>query len=429
MGVFILFTTFIVCLIIGVPVAICLGVSSAAYLLFHADIPLVVFSQKIYAGVDSFVLLCIPGFIMAGNLMNGGGITDRIIRFASASVGWIRGGLGLTNVAASMVFAGISGTAVAEAASIGAVMIPGMKKEGYPISFAAAITAAASTVGPIIPPSVPMIIVGALTGVSVGRMFMAGAIPGILLGLGMMLVCYILAVRNNYPRRPWQGWRELWNSFLGAFWALMLTALIVGGLLSGIVTPTETALLACVYAFVVGVYFYKGITLRQVPKIVIDSAITSAALLALVGIANVFGWIMAAEQIPQTIAKAMLSITNDRNLIILLINILLLIVGMFMETIAALIILFPTLMTVATGVGIDPVHFATFAVLNLMIGLTTPPVGVCLFVCANIAKEPLWEVIKAIFPFLIGNLVVLLMVSYIPQLSLWLPNLLFGVTK
>ena len=209
----------------------------------------------------------------------------------------------------------------------------------------------------------------------------------------------------------------------------MLTALIVGGLLSGIVTPTETALLACVYAFVVGVYFYKGITLRQVPKIVIDSAITSAALLALVGIANVFGWIMAAEQIPQSIAKAMLSITNDRNMIILLINILLLIVGMFMETIAALIILFPTLMTVATGVGIDPVHFATFAVLNLMIGLTTPPVGVCLFVCANIAKEPLWEVIKAIFPFLIGNLVVLLMVSYIPQLSLWLPNLLFGVTK
>lgn len=426
MGISILFGTFIICLIIGVPVAICLGVSSVAYLYFYADIPLVVFPQKIFAGVDSFVLLCIPGFILAGSLMNGGGITDRIIRFASAGVGWIRGGLGLTNVAGSMLFAGISGTAVAEAASIGAVMIPGMKKEGYPVAFAAAITAAASTVGPIIPPSVPMIIVGALTGVSVGRMFMAGAIPGILLGLGMMAVCYILAVKNGYPRQPWKGWRELWNAFLGAFWALMLTALIVGGMLSGLVTPTETAILACVYAFVVGVYIYRGITLRDVPKIVVDSAITSAALLALVGIANVFGWIMASEEIPQSIAKTMLSITRNKALIILLINILLLIVGMFMETIAALIILFPTLLAVATGVGIDPVHFATFAVLNLMIGLTTPPVGVCLFVCANIAKQPLWPVIRAIFPFLVGNIIVLFLVSYIPQLSLWLPNLLFG---
>ena len=428
MGITILFSTFVICLIIGVPVAICLGISSVAYLVFYADIPLVVFPQKIFAGVDSFVLLCIPGFILAGSLMNGGGITDRIIRFASAGVGWIRGGLGLTNVAGSMLFAGISGTAVAEAASIGAVMIPGMKKAGYPISFAAAITAAASTVGPIIPPSVPMIIVGALTGVSVGRMFMAGAIPGILLGFSMMLVCYILAVKHNYPRQPWQGWRELASSFRGAFWALMLTALIVGGLLTGIVTPTETAILACVYAFVVGVYVYKGIKLRQVPKIVIDSAITSAALLALVGIANVFGWIMAAEEIPQTIAKAMLSITSNKYLIILLINFLLLVVGMFMETIAALIILFPALIGVATGVGIDPVHFATFAVLNLMIGLTTPPVGVCLFVCANIAKAPLSSVIRAVFPFLLGNIAVLLLVSFIPQLSLWLPNLLFGAS-
>ena len=429
MGITILFGTFFLCLIIGVPVAICLGVSSVAYLVMYADMPLVLFPQKIFAGVDSFTLLCIPGFILAGNLMNGGGITDRIIRFANAGVGWIRGGLGLTNVAGSMLFAGISGTAVAEAASIGAVMIPGMKKAGYPISFAAAITAAASTVGPIIPPSVPMIIVGALTGVSVGRMFMAGAIPGLMLGCGMMLVCYFLSVKNNYPRQEWKGWGELLVSFRGAFWALMLTALIIGGLLSGVVTPTETAVLACVYAFVVGIYIYKGITIRQVPKIVIDSAVTSAALLALVGIANVFGWIMSAEEIPQAIAKAMLSLTTNKYLIIILINVLLLIVGMFMETIAALIILFPALVAVTTSVGIDPVHFATFAVLNLMIGLTTPPVGVCMFVCANIAKTPLSDVIKAIFPFLLGNIVVLMLVSFIPQLSLWLPDLLFGVAK
>ncbi|HEY8906589.1 MAG TPA: TRAP transporter large permease [Rhodoferax sp.] len=426
MGITVLFCTFIVCLVIGVPVAICLGLSSAVYLVFFADIPLVVFSQKIFAGVDSFILLCIPGFILAGSLMNGGGITDRIIRFASAGVGWIRGGLGLTNIAGSMLFAGISGTAVAEAASIGAVMIPGMKREGYPVSFAAAITAAASTVGPIIPPSVPMIIVGALSGISVGRMFMAGAVPGILLGIGMMLVCYAISVKNNYPRQAWQGWGELWRSFLGAFWALMLTALIVGGLLSGVVTPTETSVLACIYAFVVGVYIYKGINLRDVRKIMIDSAITSAALLALIGIANVFGWIMANEEVPQTIAKFMLSISSNKYVIILLINILLLIVGMFMETIAALIILFPPLLAVATGVGIDPIHFATFAVLNLMIGLTTPPVGICLFVCANIAKVQLSSVIRDVFPFLMGNIFVLFLVSYIPQLSLWLPNLLFG---
>lgn len=429
MGITILFGTFLLCLAIGVPVAICLGISSVAYLVFWADIPLVAFPQKIFAGVDSFVLLCIPGFILAGNLMNGGGITDRIIRFANACVGWIRGGLGMTNVAGSMLFSGISGTAVADAASIGAVMIPGMKKAGYPLDFSAAITAASSVIGPIIPPSVPMIIVGALTGVSVGRMFMAGAIPGIMLGVGMMIVCYYLAVKHNYPRQNWQGFKELFGSFRGAFWALMLTALIIGGLLSGVVTPTETAILAAVYAFVVGVFIYKGITLRQVPKIMIDSAISSAALMALVGVANVFGWIMAAEEIPQAIANGMLSISENKYVIIILINILLLFVGMFMETIAALIILFPALMAVTTSVGIDPVHFATFAVLNLMIGLTTPPVGICMFVCANIAKLPLSQVIKAIMPFLLANLLVLLLVSFIPQLSLWLPNMLFGAGR
>ena len=298
MGITILFGTFLLCLAICVPVAICLGVSSAAYLVFYADMPLVVFPQKIFAGVDSFVLLCIPGFIMAGSLMNGGGITDRIIRFASAGVGWIRGGLGLTNVAGSMLFAGISGTAVAEAASIGAVMIPGMKKEGYPVSFAAAITAAASTVGPIIPPSVPMIIVGALSGVSVGRMFMAGAIPGILLGLGMMLVCYIIAVKNNYPRQPWKGWRELWHSFLGAFWALMLTALIVGGLLSGVVTPTEAAVGAVFYTLFLCLVVYRSVRISQIPHILIAAAKTTSVIMFLIAAAMVSAWLITVANLP-----------------------------------------------------------------------------------------------------------------------------------
>ena len=425
MDIALLFGTFTITLVLGIPVAVCLGLASAAYLLVNG-MPLVVIPQKMFAGIDVFVLLCIPGFILAGNLMNGGGITERIIRFATAFVGWIKGGLGLTNIAGSMIFAGVSGTAVGDAASIGGVMIPGMKKAGYPADFSAAVTAASSTIGPIIPPSVPMIIVGALTGVSVGRMFLAGAIPGVLLGLGLMVTCYLIAVRKNYPSQPWRGWAELGQAFVGAFWALAMTALILVGLMTGIATPSETAIVASFYALLVGAFVYRGLSLRDVPRIVIDSAIGSAAILLLVGFANVFGWILASERIPQLLADAVLSITDNKYLVILLINVMLLIVGSFMETIAALIILFTPLLAIAQSVGIDPVHFATFAVLNLMIGLTTPPVGVCLFVCANIARLPLGPVIRAVLPFLLANIVVLLLVSYVPALSLWLPNLAFG---
>jgi C4-dicarboxylate transporter, DctM subunit len=411
-------------ILLGVFVAVTLGLASMCYLL-AAGIPLVVMPQKMYAGIDVFVLLSIPGFILAGNLMNHGGITERIIRFANALVGWARGGLGLSNVAGSMLFGGVSGTAVADAASIGGVMIPGMKKAGYPGDFSAAVTAASSTVGPMIPPSVPMIIVGSLSGISVGRMFIAGAIPGILLGLAMMVTVYIIARRRNFPRQPWQGVGELGRSFMAAFWALAMTALIVGGLLSGMMTPTETAVVASVYAFVVGVFIYRELPIRGVPKVVIDSAISSAAILALVGFANVFGWILVSERIPQMIANAVLSVTDNKFLVILLINLFLLFIGMFMETIAALIVLFVPLLTLAQSVGVDPLHFATFAVLNLMIGLTTPPVGVCLFVCAGIAKLPLAPVVRAIAPFLLTNMLVLLLVSYYPPLATWLPTLLF----
>ncbi|NYT37386.1 TRAP transporter large permease [Allopusillimonas soli] len=423
MSLAILFGVFALGLLIGLPVAITLGVASASYLLYQG-IPIVVMPQKMFAGIDSFVLLCIPGFILAGNLMNSGGITERIIRFANAGVGWMRGGLGLTNVAGSMLFGGISGTAVADAASLGGVLIPGMTRSGYPAAFSAAVTAASSTVGPIIPPSVPMIIVGALSGISVGQMFLAGAIPGILMGLAMMVTTYIIAVKRNFPRQPWQGFSELFKSFLGAFWAIFMTLLIVGGLMTGVATPTETAIVACLYALVVGRFVYGDLDFRKVPKLVIDSAIASAAILMLVGFANVFGWILVSERIPQTIAHAVLGVTHNKYAIILMVNILLLIVGMFMETIAALIILFVPLLTLAQSVGIDPLHFATFAVLNLMIGLTTPPVGVCLFVCANIARLPLSPIVRAIFPYIITNIIVLFLVSYIPPLATWLPTTL-----
>jgi C4-dicarboxylate transporter, DctM subunit len=419
-----LFSTFVVSLAIGVPVGIALGLSSVVYLL-AAGIDLSVVPQYMFAGMDSFVLLCIPGFVLAGNLMNGGGITDQIVRFGNALVGHIRGGLGLANVTGSMIFAGISGTAVAETASIGAVMIPAMRKSGYDAPFAAALTAAASTVGPIIPPSVPMIIVGTLTGLSVGKMFLAGAVPGVLLGIGMMITVYILARKRNYPREPWQGFRHLLATSRGAFWALLMTVVILFGIVGGYFTPTEASIISAVYAFVVGLFVYKGFALRDLPNILIESAIGSGALILLVGLANVFGWILTSEQIPQAIAGWMLSVTSNKYVIILLINILLLIVGCFMETIAALIILFPPLLAVAIKVGIDPIHFATFAVLNLMIGLTTPPVGVCLFVAAGIAKISLGEISRAIWPFLVCNILILFLVSYVPQISLWLPNLFY----
>lgn len=410
-------------LLIGIPVAVTLGLASLAYIL-SSDIPLVVVPQKMFAGIDVFVLLCIPGFVLAGNLMNSGGITARIVNFAQAGVGWMRGGLGMTNVASSMLFGGISGTAVADAASIGGMMIPGMKRAGYPADFSAAVTAASSTVGPIIPPSVPMIIVSALSGISVGKMFIAGAIPGILLGVAMMITTYLISRKRHFPRYPWQGWERLFHAFLGAFWALAMTALIVGGMMSGIATPTETSIVAAVYAVVVGTFIYRELPLKQVPKIMVDSAIAAAAILLLVGTANVFGWILVSENIPQMVAGAVLSVTDNKYLVILLLNLVLIFVGMFMETIAALIILFMPLLSVAQAVGIDPIHFAVFAVLNLMIGLSTPPVGVCLFICANIAREPLPKVVRALMPYIVTNIIVLLLVSYIPALSTWLPSLM-----
>ena len=425
MDLFLLLTTFIVTLALGVPVAVCLGLASLAYIL-SAGLPVVIIPQRMYAGMDVFVLLCIPGFILAGNLMNFGGITERIIRLANAMVGWMRGGLAMANVADSMMFGGVSGTAVADVAATGGVMIPGMKKSGYPGDFAAAITAASATVGPMLPPSVPMIIVGALSGISVGQLFLAGAVPGVLMGIGMAITCYILAVRRNYPRQQWQGFGELVAAFLAAFWALAMTGLIIGGLLTGIATPTETAIVACLYAFVVGAFVYRELPIRAVPRIVVNSAVSSAGILALVGFANVFGSILASERIPQMLVSSVLAITDNPILVILLINVLLLCIGMFMETIAALIILFVPLLGLATSVGIEPLHFATFAVLNLMIGLTTPPVGVCLFVACNIAREPLAKVISAVIPFLISNIVVLLLVSYYPPFATWLPTTLMG---
>ncbi|WP_447529149.1 TRAP transporter large permease [Vreelandella sp. TE19] len=425
MEVIILFSVFLVLLVVGMPIAFALGIASMSYLLMEG-ISLTIVPQRMFAGIDTFVLLCIPGFVLAGNLMNVGNITEHIVRFANALLGHIRGGLGLANVGGSMIFGGISGTAVADSASIGSVMIPGMARSGYDKPFAAAVTAASSTVGPIIPPSVPMIIAGSLSGISVGRMFLAGAIPGLLMGLAMMVTVYILAVRRGYPKEKRVPVMQLLREARTAFWALLMTVIILYGIIGGFFTPTEASIVACVYALVVGMYVYKGLTWRKLPSILVDTVLTSSALLLMVGLANLFGWILTSEQIPQMVATLILSISENPLIVLLILNLILLFVGAFMETIAALIILFPALVGVATGVGVDPVHFAVIAVLNLMIGLTTPPVGVCLFVVAGIGKIPMLSVARAIVPFLLCNLAVLLLVTYVPAISLWLPNLLMG---
>ncbi len=423
MTIWILFIVFFLLLFLGVPIAYSLGISTLSYLLL-ADISLTVIPLKMYSGIDVFVLLSIPGFILAGNLMNHCGMTDRIIAFCNHLLGHVRGGLGLANIGASMVFAGISGTAVADTASIGSIMIPAMKKEGYEADYACAVTASSSTVGPIIPPSLPMIIAGSLTGLSIGKLFLAGALPGILLAGGMMITSYFISVRRKHPKRIKSTLKEIKGGFMDAFWALMMTFLILFGIVGGVFTPTEASIVAVLYALVIGLFFYRSIRIRDLKKILLESAGTTASLMVLVGFANLFGWILVSEQIPQQLAESMLGFTTNKWVILLLINLLLLFIGTFMETIASLLILFPILLKVAVTVGIDPVQFAVIAVLNLIIGLNTPPVGVCLFVASGIGKVPIERIARAGFPFLIVSLIVLLLVTYIPQISLFLPALL-----
>ncbi|GAF12427.1 LOW QUALITY PROTEIN: TRAP-type C4-dicarboxylate transport system, large permease component [Bacillus sp. JCM 19046] len=406
----------------GIPIAFSLGLSSLIYLLV-AGVPLATIPQTMFAGINSFVMLAIPAFILAGNLMNAGGITNRIIDFANALVGHIRGGLALTNVASSLGFAGISGTALSDTASIGSVMIPAMKKQGYGAGFSAAVTSISSTVGPMLPPSLPMIIIGTLASISIGDLFLAGAIPGILLAIGFLIVTYIISVKRQYPKGEKQSIAFVGKSFLGAFWALLMVVIILWGILGGYFTPTEAAVVCVVYALSLGSFVYRELNLKLVPSILVNTLSSTASILLLVGFANTFGWILVSEGVPLLIADGILSITENPVFVILLIILLLLVLGMFMETIAALVILFPVLLPVATSVGMDPIHFGVVMVLALMIGLSTPPVGVCLFVASSFAKVPITTTVKELMPYFAVAILVLIIVAFVPSLSLFLPGL------
>ena len=422
--VLILLISFISFLSLGVPVALSLMASSVIYFLLDGT-PMIIVAQKVYSGIDSFTLLCIPGFMLAGSLMNQGGITNKIIQFAKLLIGHIRGGLGISNVISSMIFAGISGTALADTASIGAVMIPSMQKEGYGKGRSVAISISSSTIGPIIPPSLPMIIVGTLSGISVGKLFIAGIIPGILLGLSLIILVYFTARKYKFPiNKTKTNFSLLAKSFLNAFWAIMMTVIILYGILGGFFTPTEASIISVIYATFISIYVYKGIKWSDLPSIILESIRASASIMLLVGFASVFAWILTSEKIPQMIAEMILGITTNKVLTIILINILLVIVGMFMETISALLILFPTLLPIATGIGMSPIQFGVMMVLNLIIGLTTPPVGVCLFVGAKIGNISLGEAAKSLIPFLTCLFFVLSIVSFIPSITTFLPGLL-----
>ena len=418
-----MFIIFLVLLLIGVPIAFSLGLSSLFYL-FTNNIPLTVISQKFYSGMDSFTLLCIPGFMLAGALMHGGGITRRILNFCNSFLGHFRGSLALVNIVASMVFAGISGTAIADVCSLGSMLIPAMVDDGYDDDFSVAVTAASSVVGPIIPPSVPMVIAGSCVSISVGKMFQAGIIPGILLGMALCIPTYIISVKRNYPRHDRAGWKVRLETTKDAIWAMLMPVILLGGILSGVFTPTEASIVTCVYALVVGVFVYKEIQITDVPRIVWENIRACASIIVLIGLANVFAYILTAERIPQMVANSILSITDNRIVVILLINVVLLFVGMFMESLAAILITFPVLLPVATAVGMEPVHFALMAILNLMLGLTTPPVGMCVCTGAQIGKISAFKAFKATIPFLATSLIVLMLVSFIPQLTLWIPSIL-----
>jgi len=422
----VLFITFIVCLALGVPVAFSLGVSSLVYFIGN-QMSLYMFAQRFFAGLNSFTLLCIPGFVFAGSLMNQGGITERLIGFCNKIVGHITGGLAIANVVASMLFAGISGTALADTVSVGGVLIPAMKKEGYDADFSCAVTAASSCIGPIIPPSVPMIMAATMTGLSVSKMFVAGMVPGILMGVGMIFVSWYISKKRNYPRAERRSTlKEIIVSAKESFFAILMTLIILSGICFGFVTPTEASILAVVYGIFVGFFIYKELTIPRLLECMKSTVTSSAAIMVLVGLANVFAYILTKEQIPQMVADTMLSLTSNKYIILILINLLLVFVGMFMETIAAILILFPVLLDLVMKVGVNPIQFGVILVLNLVLGLCTPPVGVCLFAATNIGETKLTGVVKELVPYLISNFAVLALVTFVPFVTVGIAEIFFG---
>ncbi len=416
-----LIIAFIFFLLIGVPIAFVLGLTPLVAMMTQGETPLVLAAQRIFTGIDSPILMAVPFFILAGNVMSASGMTGRLLAFCNILVGWLRGGLAYINVVVSMFFAGITGAAVADTSAVGSILIPAMKKEGYDTNFAAAVTATSSTIGPVIPPSIPFIIFGVLGEVSIASLFLAGFIPGVLLGLFQMAVVGYYSRKHQYPKGSLPGLKESLKAVIDAALVLMLPIIILGGILSGIFTPTESACIAVFYALFLGLVVYRDIRIRHLPRLLIDTAATSSLVMMVIGMASIFSWLLASEQIPQLVTEKILSLTTNKVVILLLMNAVLLVIGTFMETTASLIILTPVLLPLMNQIGVDPLHFGVILVLNLVVGLTTPPVGVCLFIACSIARTKLEQLSRAIVPFLLVSILVLLICTYWEQLVLMVP--------
>jgi tripartite ATP-independent transporter DctM subunit len=418
--------TFIGLLCISAPIIVALGGCSLVYALFSDTMPITTLIQTIFGGLATFPLLAIPLFMLAGNLMNEGGITQDLVRFARLLLGHIRGGLGHATILACAIFAAISGAAVATAVAIGVVMVPAMKKAGYDEDLAGALTCTAACMGPIIPPSIPFIIYGVAANVSISGLFLGGVFPGLLLGAALMIYMYYVAVKRDYPRDKKAPWNEILVATFKALPALFMPVLIMGGILSGMFTPTEAAGMAVVYSMLVGIFLYRRLNLRNLPTVFLKAGLESGMVMLLIAMSEPFAWIVAVDQIPQLLIDWISTLTTSPWLILLFINILLLIIGIPMETAPALVIVTPVLAPMAAHLGIDPVHMGIVICLNLVLGLITPPVGGVLFAICGVTGMSLDRLSRAIWPPFLVSLVVLVIVTFVPWLSTFLPRLFMG---
>ncbi|WP_232619074.1 TRAP transporter large permease [Acetomicrobium sp. S15 = DSM 107314] len=421
-----LFMTFVFvgALVIGIPIAFVLGLVPLLYLIFFRGIPLVAIASRLYGGIDNYTLLALPFFILAGNLMNHTGITKDLVNLARLLVGRVRGALAQVNIVVSIIFAGLTGAAVADTAAIGSILVPAMVEEGYSPEYSAAVTATSSIIGPIIPPSIIMVIYSSVTGESVGALFMGGFIPGLLVAASLMVLAYYYAVKNNHPKRTERIERkEAMQIIKRSLVALLVPIIIIGGILSGMFTPTEAAAIACFYAFLVGIFYYRALTAKNMIDSLIGAGIVSATILFIISTSQVFSMVLTLERIPEHIAQVMTTVVPNKYIFLLIVNILLFFMGMIMETGASVILLAPILLPVAISFGIHPLHFALVMLVNLNVGLATPPVGVCLFTVSPIAKVSLEKIIPKAMPFVMAEMVAVFLITYIPDLILLLPRL------
>lgn len=410
--------------VFSVPIGIAIGVGSAFHL-YARGLPLMTIPQKMFTTVDNFTLLAIPLFLFAGRIMNSAGITRRLFNFANVLVGHVKGGLGHVNVLASIIFAGMSGSATADTVGLGTIEIAAMKEAGFDVDFAASITLASSTIGPIIPPSIIMVIYGVVSGASIGRLFIAGIVPGFMMGVMLSVMVYFISSRRNYPVRPFPGLKAAFSALVQALPVLLTPVIIIGGIYLGIFTPTEAAVVAVVYALILG-FAYKELTLAILWEDLKQCAVDVGVLMLIIGITGAFGWWITIERIPQVITEAISAVTQNRIVVLLLVNAIILILGCFLDATPIVLIMVPILLPLLNHLHINLVYFGILISVNTMIGLTTPPVGICLYGVAGVSRLPIERIVRAYLPFFFMLVLVLVILILFPQLVMWLPNLLMG---